>query len=272
MIRSGMVALLASALLAGCAHEREKIPVYPRLPEAAALKILRDRSHAIRSISAQGSITLTRPNGDAVRLDTVIVLRPPDHARLRAWKFSQAVFDMTLTPDGLWMIVSKNDEHRRELLAAGSNAGRLTRRWLQLITGSFDNPKLALRGDSGRLFSKQPSDDSTTISCEIDRATLTPRRYTVNDSGGTARFTLTLSDYAEFPLGNGGAGFQPASSRPSTQDAGSKPALQKMIVWPRKIEAVSESGRILVELREVEINGDLPPAAFHPPARAEKLP
>jgi len=31
-------------------------------------------------------------------------LKPPDSARLRAYKFSHAVFDMTLTPDGLWLL------------------------------------------------------------------------------------------------------------------------------------------------------------------------
>ena len=235
-------AFLSLIVLFGCAHEH--LPAYPPMSEQEALTILRDRSHAIRAISAQALLTLTRANGDAVRLDAVVVMQPPDRARLRAWKFSQAVFDMTLTPDGVWIIAPQDDEHRKDILAAGPNTGRLIRQWMQLMTGSFDDPGLAVHGNGEKLLLTEANDNGTTISCQIDRKTLTPRRYVIKDRGGAERFTLILSDYAEF----GG------------------------IPWPRKIEAVSDSGRILVELHDVELNGDLPPGVFHPPARAEKLP
>jgi outer membrane lipoprotein-sorting protein len=240
--RRAGTALLLLPVLAGCAHEQ--VPAYPRMSEQETLTVLRDRSHAIRTISAQGLVTLTRGNGDSVRLDAVVVMQPPDRARLRAWKFAQAVFDMTLTPDGLWIIVPEHDEHRPDLRAAGSNTAQLTRQWLQLMTGSFDNLALALRPNGGKLLLTEANDDGTTMYCEIDRLTLTPRRYVIKDRVGAERFSLTLGDYAEF----GG------------------------IAWPRKVEAVSQAGRILIELRDVEINGDLPPGVFHPPARAEKMP
>jgi len=242
MTRTLVAAVFMLLPLAGCA--REQIPTYPATSEQGALKVLRDRARAIHTISAQGLITLTRGDGNTVALDAVVVMQPPDRARLRAWKFGQAVFDMTLTPDGLWIIVPKNDEHRQEILAAGSSTARLTRQWLQLMTGSFDGPRLSIRRNGGTLVLSEPNDYGATMICEIDRKTLTPRRYVMKDPGGIDRFSLVLGNYAEF----GG------------------------IVWPRKVQAVSESGRILVELRDVEINSDLPPGAFHPPARAEKLP
>ena len=43
------------------------------------------------------------------------------------------------------------------------------------------------------------------------------------------------------------------------------------IAWPQRIQAVGPSGRITIDLSEIEINGELPPAAFRPPARAVKL-
>jgi outer membrane lipoprotein-sorting protein len=241
MTRSLAAALVSLLPLAGCAPE--PLPAYTPMSEQGQLQVLRDRSHAIRTISAQGSITLSRANGDTVRFDTVVVVQPPDRARVRAWKFGQAIFDMTLTPDGLWIMAPKDDERRPEMLAAGSNTGKLISQWLRLMTGSFDNPNLTVRADDGKLLITEPNDDGTTMSCGVDRKTLTPRRYVLKDRGGTIRVTLTLGNYGEF---NG-------------------------IAWPRTIEADSESGRIMIELREVEINGDIPPEAFHPPARAEKL-
>ena len=228
-------------LFSGC--QTEQIPTYPSMPSSQALRILADRSHAIHAISAQAMLTLTRDNGDTVRLDAAIVLQPPDRARLRAYKFSRAVFDMTLTPEGLWLISPQEGDRRQEILAAGANTGKLTREWLRLMTGEFDAPGMTVVERPEELRLQQPRENDSTLICRIDRKTLTPRRYTLTDAQGRERFTLMLDRYAEF--------------------AG--------VVWPRRIEAKSETGNILIELHDVEINGALPPGAFRPPARAEKI-
>jgi hypothetical protein len=44
------------------------------------------------------------------------------------------------------------------------------------------------------------------------------------------------------------------------------------ILWPRRIVAISEAGTVAVDLTDIELNGELPPLAFKPPKRAEKLP
>jgi outer membrane lipoprotein-sorting protein len=229
-------------LITGCATEH--IPTYPPMPPAQAMKVLADRAHAIHTVSAQGLITLTRDNGDTVRLDAAVVLQPPQRARLRAWKFGQAVFDMTLTPEGLWLIAPRQDSHTREIRAAGANTGKLMRQWLHLITGAFDDPGTVPREEGNRLILIHAEPDGMTMTCEVDRKTLTPRRYTLKDPKGATRFALVLSRYIEI----------------------------SGTVWPRRIEASSDSGRIRIDLRDVEINGELPPAAFRPPARAEKIP
>ena len=64
------------------------------------------------------------------------------------------------------------------------------------------------------------------------------------DESGAPRFTLELHDYADF---NG-------------------------IVWPQRLVATSEMGKVIVDLRSLEINRGLPASAFVPPRRAEKLP
>jgi hypothetical protein len=229
-------------LAAGCTPP-ERIPSYPPMPAEQAMKIVADRSHAIHAVSAQGMVTLTRPDGESVRFDTAVVLAPPERARVRAWKFGQAVFDMTLTPEGLWLVSPQEGGHRQEIEAAGANMGRLTRQWLRLMSGIFDDAGRDVKDDGPRLRVTQSNPDGTIMHCTIDQKTLTPRQFVLNDARGVKRFTLTLDRYAEF----GG------------------------VVWPRKIEALSESGQILIELREVEINGDLPDAAFAPPRRAQRM-
>ena len=238
-LRLGGICLLA--FFAGCATEH--IPTYAPMPGNEAMRILRDRAGAIHTVSAQGLITLTKPDGNTVRMDAAIVLQPPERARLQAWKFGSTVFDMTLTPDGLWLIAPPKSDRRKEILAAGANTGHLTRQWLQLITGSFDDPTLSIRESGAQLLLDQRRMDGTTLLCRIDRKTLTPRRYAIQDNTGTERFSLSLNRYIEI----GG------------------------IVWPREIEAVSGNGSILIELHDIEINGEPPPTAFRPPARAEKV-
>jgi hypothetical protein len=229
-----MIAL--SLLLAGC--ESEHIPTYPPMSAQRAMQILVDRNRSIKNISAQGLITLQRPCGDTVRLDAAMAIQRPGSARLRAWKFGQAVFDITLTPLGLWIVAPQDSS------TFGENTGNAVRQWLRLMTGTFDDPSLSVDDSGLRLILKQQSDDGATIICEVDRKTLTARRYVLRDCHGEERFTLTLSRYAEF---NG-------------------------IVWPRCIEAASPVGSIVIDLHDVEINGELPASAFHPPARAVKIP
>ena len=87
------------------------------------MAVLEQRSQAIHTVSAQGLVTLTRDNGDTVRMEAVMVLQRPDFARLRAWVFGQAVFDMTLTPDGLWVVAPKDEGN-----TGGERPGQCERR------------------------------------------------------------------------------------------------------------------------------------------------
>jgi len=226
----------------GCAHATDPIPAYPPMPVAQALKILADRAQAIRTVSAQASLTLTHGNGQTIQLDAALVMQPPERARLRAYKFGQAVFDMTLTPDGMWLASPRGDR-RNMSLAAGTNAGDLTRQWMRLLIGSFENPSAADDAITGELVLSEMRGNVQVV-CRIDRKTLTPREYEMRDANGHKRFTLKLDRYSTI---NG-------------------------IAWPLRLEAISDRGKVLIELHDVEINGEIPADAFRPPARAEKLP
>lgn len=249
MARRGLPALFllrsmctfGMVMLCGCACE--SIPIYPPMSSTQALQVLSERSRAIKTISAQGSITLTRTDGNSIRLDAAMVMRPPDDAHFRAWKFGQMVFDMTLSHDKTWIIAPQKDS-RKEVLDAGSKTGKFARQWLTLVTGNFNGPGFNVTENGSQLLISQSQDEGTTMKCRVDRGTLTPREYALEDRAGVRRFELSLTDYGEF----------------------------NKVVWPQRIEAVSDSGRILIELRDIEINGEIPDTAFHPAARAELLP
>lgn len=230
---------------AGCAHKpaASNLPTYPGLDERAALKVLAERASAVRTLSAQCRLTLTRPDGQSVRLDGALVMQPPERLRLRAWKFNRAVFDLTLTPDGLWVMTPGDEERREKVLPASLSAAQFGREWAVLNGGFFQEPDLVGGGDRNWLDVRRRLGDGRTILCRVDRAALTPRRYEMRDADGKLRFRLALSDY------------QVVSGIP----------------WPMALAARSGDGRIDVRMKDVELNQELAPSAFRPPRRAEKV-
>lgn len=237
----GVVLLLA--LLTGCAH-KENIPTYPQMSATDTLAALATRSRAIKTLNGQGLITLTRPAGDSVRLDGAIAMAPPDRTRLRAWKFGRAIFDLTVTPDGVWLVAPDDPEHKEKIRSAGVGAAQLAKTWSVLSGGFFDSPGLTTTERGGRLIVRRETPGEPVVVCEVDRRTLTARRYTLLDDHGAQRFSMELDHYQ--PFGD--------------------------VVWPMRLLATSDTGTVEVALREVEINPELPPGAFTAPRRAEKLP
>lgn len=259
--------LLFVLLLTGCHHEEpESIQHFPLADAPATLRALADRAHLLHTLSGEGLITLTRPDGQSIRLDAALVMRPPDDARVRAWKFGRVIFDLTITPDGVWAITPDDPDRKEQIHAAGVNAAKLAKTW-SILAGSFftsistpgqsggsDSDQSAAPDSSGistsatlqgpKLIVRRNSPGNTTILCEVDRATLTPRKYLLLDNTGHQRFSLTLDHYKQFGP----------------------------IAWPTRLIAISEGGTVEVDLHDVQINPDLPKTAFIPPRRAEKLP
>lgn len=240
--------LLLTALVAifGCAPKRTPdVAPYRWVDEATALDDLRARASAIKTISAECGITLTRADGESVQFDGALVLENPNHVRMRAWKFNRAVFDLTLNDDGLWVMTLDDPNRREQVLPATLRAGDFLRE-LSLFTGGFFTqdplPKAETRGGTLLLTRHTPHG---LLHCEVDRATLTPRRFYSDPQGsGAERFELKLGNYREI----------------------------SGILWATRLEAVSALGRVAVDQRDVEINGELAPQAFVPPKRAEKRP
>jgi hypothetical protein len=213
------------------------------MDEPTEVKTLAHRSALVKSVSGSGTLELTQPDGDSVVLDVAVVLQMPNHARLRAWKMGQAVFDLTVTPDGVWLETSQQGARKSQVTSAGDNAARVTRGLSLLSGGFFDDPNLTGADQGSELILTQTKQNEPAITCVVDRGTLTPRQFRMVDSTGVERFSLTLGEYAD----------------------------KSGLLWPQKVTAISPVGKIVVSLDDVELNGEIPDGAFIPPARAEKL-
>src|SRR5205814_7180678 len=132
---------------------------------------------------------------------------------------------------------------REKVHAGGVSAAKLARSWAVLSGSLFADPNLTVSKTPGDLLISAPQDELTLL-CRVDRRTLVPRRYMLQDASGRVRFTLDLDDYR----------------------------MIQGIPFPHRLRAQSDDGgRIVLELRDVELNGELAPGAFVPPRRAERI-
>lgn len=234
------LAALSLALLAGCRSQpASPLRQYPLTDPRTTLATFSARAAAVTSVQAEANVELTDAKGQTVHLDSALLLQPPDRVRLRAWKFGTAVFDLTVNDGGAFAFVPR-DEARPAMPAARQSITQ----WVKLLNGHIatEQSRLTQRGD--QLVVETPQGD-LTLRCTVDRPTLTAERYELLDRNGKTRFTLALSDYRTTAAGP---------------------------VWPMTILATSEQGVIRIQATDVTLNEPLPPAAFDPPARAERLP
>ncbi len=239
---------------------RAPLPTYPRVDDREAITLIAKRALVVQTMSARCQVVITKPHGrataggdpllggDSAQFDGAVAARLPDHLRLRVWKFSRPVFDVTLTPGGLWLYTS---ERAGEPLPgddaplSGLTAERLARAW-SLAAGRLaggDWTPVATSSDrvlrvKGRLDASEGS-----VVCDIDRATLTPRLCSLRDAGNVTRMTLVLEEYRV--LGD--------------------------VVWPTRLVFQSDRGTVTVTLSDVAINTELAPEAFRPPRRATQV-
>lgn len=244
------LALLAFSIVAGGCRPKappaEDLPAYQWFDKETAIRDLRARADAVKTVSAECTVRLTRADGETVSLDGAIVTRNPGWVRLRAWKFNRAVFDLTLQPAGLWVMTMDDAKRKEQMLPAKVSAATFVRHWSYFNGKLFDEAHAGsarVNGNTLVLFDANNAKAYDKLHCEVDRRTLTPRRY-VYDDNGERNFELALEEYR---VVNG-------------------------IPWPHRLVATGTMGRVVIEQRNVEINGGLAPNAFVPPRRAEKQP
>lgn len=239
--------ICVALLLSGCVQHpvaHENLPPYPWTNDQTALRDLSLRAHAVKTVSAAAMLTLTRADRQSVRLDGAVAISLAEGSvRLRAWKLSQAVFDLTLTPAGLWIEAPKDEQRHQQIAPASLSASKFARA-LSIFGGAvFEGPEVQVIDRGGpRFWIRKPIENGQQVTAEIDRATLTIRQYQLADGAGVIRLRLMVRDYRLF----------------------------NSVPWPTHLTARSNDGTVDVELRDVELNGELPPGAFIPPHGAEK--
>ena len=181
-------------VLTGCAARQQvdaNLPTYGRLDHAAALRVLAERAQSVRSVSAQAALTLTRADGQSVQLDGAVAMAPPGRVRLRAWKFNQAVFDLTLTPEGLW-VLTPDDPGRLDFSFSGLKTAvlRVVRaREAERARGAErENGSAALQAgrESAALFSPQEIADLCASFQRTVVDTLLDRTFAAARANGAA--------------------------------------------------------------------------------------
>lgn len=230
-------ALLLFPLLALSCARQQPIPHYPRMGAAESLRVVRERAASVRTIQAQATLTLTDDRKESVTFDGVMLVEAPDRVRVRAWKFGQAVFDLTATEEGTWQYVTR-DEAR----PATGVTREVARKIVEFITGGpRESSSVALT--TGGIEVASLTQAALLETRRYDRITLTLASVCLMDGDGTV-FQLLMDEYR----------------------------VVKDHVWPMRIRAISADRQVLIRFSDVEINADLPPAAFKPPARAERVP
>lgn len=246
-----LVSAAATLPVTGCAT---KLPTYERMGDEESLRTIARRQASVASISAAADISLTNEAGETVSLDGAFAAEPPSRARLRAWKFGTPVLDLTVTPEGVWAFAAEREG------GSGKSAADLTRlpaagisQAIELLSGAYFE-RARVVGDGGETFVVTgPAFGREDVRCEVDRSTLTPRRFWVegaelsrggDEAAGSPRFELALDRYA----------------------------LVGDIVWARQLRFTSPDGEIVLRLNDVELNQGVAEGAFTPPARATKLP
>ena len=235
-------------LLVGCAHRppQENLPTYPWTDAPTALRAMAKRATQVKTINSPCALTLTRPNGESIRLDGALAISLPDKSvRIRAWKFNTAVFDLTLIPSGLFLELPRDPDRRPQVLPASLSAAQLARALSLLGPNFFEDPKPQTRDPGGPRFElSKPIEQGQTMIASVDRATLTVRQYRLLGPSTALRFTLDLAQYRDF----------------------------HGLPWPTRMVATNNGSRIDLELTDPQLNVPLPPRAFVPPRGAEKVP
>lgn len=255
--RSSASVLVLGVLAAGCAAP---LPRHGALPPTEAMHILRERAARVATVSSRCRIVLTQRDGPSVELDGVLVARAPDHLRLRAWKLSQPVLDLTLRPDGLWLFTAEDRDRAgnpRTGELEGERAGafaaalrdltapRVRYVW-SILTGAFgEGTWTASVWDDRRL--RVVNDDPESgyaIACEVDRSTLTLHECSLGGGEDAPSMIVRWETYRRF--GD--------------------------IVWPLRMRMEGPAGAITVTMDDPVFNEELAHRAFDPPPRAVRRP
>lgn len=229
LLRHTFPVVLALGTFAGCA--KPPLPTYPPLSLDDARPIIAQRTPNAFTLSGQLRL---QDNSRSIQLDAALVVQQPDRLRLRAWKFGQAVFDLTIRPDGVYVFSGRKEMNVSALRQIADSVNS----WLALLGSIPADAQLHHQTRDEWVFERQIG--PARVLTYLDRPTLVVVRHEIFDQQ-TRRAMIELSNYA----------------------------LNGDTPWPGRI-VISESRR-RIEVRTASVRFDAAPAAFEPPKRAERL-
>lgn len=248
--RTLLLVLALLAELAGCASGRgSAAPTLAALSPAEALAVLQLRAHSRDTTASSGTMTLISSAGEEVTLDFAARTRP-GCLRLRAWRFGEAVLDVTTTPKGAWLYVppiggaddaEKPDE--TSTMPDLPDPDDLARAWTLISGGLLAHA--AIVDEDADVLTLQADLDGAPVRVRIDRAHLRPVEYRFPETPDTS---IQLE-----PAGWLDAGAGSDSGRPA---------------WPRRVTLISPRGVIEIRFERAEVNPQQPEGVFDPPPRA----
>ncbi len=209
-----------------------------------SLDVVAARVEAVRTLSAECDLTLTDPAGESVRLDGAIAAAFPDRLRMRAWKFGNAVFDITVAAGRTWILADDAPRTPQQPDAGVWAAVDRLPSAIGLLGAEYFRSARVTDDRRGLLTVTGPAFEGVDATCEIDRTTLTVRRLTfANDESASTRW-VSFDRYH----------------------------LIDAVVWPTRVRFSGPEGVIFLRFREVQLNGTLAESAFVPPRRAIEQP
>lgn len=247
MKKACFVVVLACMMLVatGCASTSSPAPqpvVLMPLPQRPwvnltyALRTINERAQKIDNVLAVGEMSLTPQGRRSQQLQVALLLEGDDHLRLRAWKSSQLVLDITRTPMGLWVLQTDVGSQLPLSLGQLSLLGLIMRGELPAEARDLQETSQWITGE-GMLR------DMLRVRFRLHKPTVTTRELALLGEHDQPRLSLVLDEYD----------------------------LVNYQVWPRRLRAATDAGQVVITLREVEINESLPSAAFTPPQQATRV-
>ncbi|MEM9419532.1 MAG: hypothetical protein AAGA25_10855, partial [Planctomycetota bacterium] len=181
--------------------------------------------------------------------DGALVMQGDDRFRLRTWKLNQTIFDLTVTPEGTYVIAA--DEMKEESPDSEAELAELANNLSAMLRGadfakarfSRTKPTLveaAVRFDAPFFIWATWPDDSLIVA--IDRRTLSPMNWWVRGDQMNPGIQIQ-SEYSDY----------------------------EGVRWYRYVIVSGEFGRLQMTFRDVELNGELNPRAFKPSRRAVRI-
>lgn len=236
-ILSGVVCLTLGACSA-------PLPTYPQMEPAESLRLIAQRLADVKSIQSGASVNFEDVAGVGVHLDAALVAEPPDRLRMRAWKLDRAVFDATLVDGEFWMLPREKEEGGEARNDSAQAAQGVRRAFSLLAPAFYESARVDERATTARQLVVLGKADGYTIRCEIDRETLTPRRFERPQSGNGDVFSIDLEEYT----------------------------LIDSIPWSGVWTISHAGGRVVIRMSDVVLNAPVTPEAFVPPRRAVRNP